>query len=274
VRSDTWQVASGNAGSARNNRPRHPPPATRHQPGFTLIELLVVIAIIAILAALLLPVLSAAKRKAAQTQCLNNLKQLGTGMKLYIDDNGDAFPGPGSRNLDFHREDWVYWRTNSEKYPPVEKSPILTTLANATPAVLKCPLDDDSQRLAYPYDDDYGPYLYSYSFTGYGLDTGDGSVNYGMSSIFTSDPMAYPFKESSVRNPSSKIMLPEEPGTTNPRDCPESYLFLRDGRWVPPSGDVLTVRHGGKADVTFTDGHVQAVDWQWGTNINNSRPDL
>ena len=240
---------------------------------FTLIELLVVIAIIAILAALLLPVLSAAKRKAAQTQCLNNLKQLGTGMKLYIDDNNDAFPGPGSRSYGFHHEDWIYWRTNSALYPPVEKSPILNSLANATPAVFKCPLDDDTERLNYNNGDDQGSYLYSYSFTGYGLND-DSTANYGMSSIFTTDSKVYLFKESAVRNPSAKIMLPEEPGSTNPRDCPEGYFFLRDGRWVPPSNDTLTVRHGGKADVTFTDGHVQAVDWQWGINIENSRPDL
>jgi len=249
-------------------------PWRRGRKGFTLIELLVVIAIIGILASLLLPVLSAAKRKALQTQCLNNMKQLGTGMKMYIDDNQDTFPGPGSRNdYGFHREDWIYWRTNTALYPPVEKSPILTTLANATPALLKCPADDDSERLAYNYGDDQGPYLYSYSFTSYGLND-DSTANYGMSSIFTSDPRAYPFKESVVRNPSSKIMLPEEPGSTNPRDCPEGYMFLRDGRWVPPAGDTLTVRHGGRADVTFTDGHVQAVDWQWGIDIQNSRPDL
>jgi len=55
----------------------------------------VVIAIIGILAALLLPVLSNAKRKAAQTQCLNNLRQLGSGMKMYVDDNQDAFSRAG-----------------------------------------------------------------------------------------------------------------------------------------------------------------------------------
>lgn len=59
---------------------------------FTLVELLVVIAIIAILAALLLPVLSHAKQKAQGAFCLNNGKQLMLAMHLYTNDNHDFYP--------------------------------------------------------------------------------------------------------------------------------------------------------------------------------------
>jgi prepilin-type N-terminal cleavage/methylation domain-containing protein len=63
--------------------------------GFTLVELLVVVAVIAILAALLLPVLSTARGKARRATCLNNLRQINLGVRMYSDDSHDASPSPG-----------------------------------------------------------------------------------------------------------------------------------------------------------------------------------
>jgi prepilin-type N-terminal cleavage/methylation domain-containing protein len=67
---------------------------TRDRRAFTLIELLVVIGIIAILASMLLPALGRSKQQGHKAKCLNNLRQIGIGMKLYLDANRDTFP-PG-----------------------------------------------------------------------------------------------------------------------------------------------------------------------------------
>ena len=83
----------------------------RHRLGFTLVELLVVIAVIGILVALLLPAVQQAREAARQTQCKNNLKQIGLALHNYHG-SYKAFPPSVVVNFDTNAsypEGWWSW---------------------------------------------------------------------------------------------------------------------------------------------------------------------
>lgn len=125
---------------------------------FTLIELLVVIAIIGILAALLLPALSAAKESGRRTDCINNLRQVNLAIRLYADDNADSLPALPAPD--------PYPNGVGAYYKQLVKSYLgLAGPASPDETVFTCPSDPTfHNQIQHAYT--------SYTFNGYEVGTG------------------------------------------------------------------------------------------------------
>src|SRR4029450_207389 len=105
-------------------------PTHSSQPrGFTLVELLVVIAIIGILASLLLPAVSNAKRSAQSAACKSNLRQFGVAVNLFITDFGRYPSDTGARSDDDDSVGWQMALWNYGLKPPLARESPLPAAA-------------------------------------------------------------------------------------------------------------------------------------------------
>lgn len=210
-----------------------------------MIELLVVITIIGILAALLLPVLSAAKARAQRTVCMNNLRQINLGMRLYWDDHAD-FP-PGIKNS--ATAPFGYWTGYKEL---VKNYVGLTGVSSPADRLFACPSD------TFYYDfflRTNHPYYTAKSFHDQTVsDCSSYWSNAGALTTATNAPGLKGKPISSVRNPARTILVAEMPAFF-PYSWHQPRRILNERDWLP--------FNDARDTVSFVDGHVSHINIYW-----------
>ena len=206
---------------------------------FTLIELLVVIVIIAILLSLLLPSLGKAKRKAKQTSCLSNMKNVGMAATLYVNSNNFVFPKITTGGTPHKGRLWMGKKGSESAYPlTVSQRPLNKYLGYTQDGVevpgVECPFNKDMDSSVDVYN-------------------AKGSSYYGNSySTYTSLQNK---RMSDVQN-SSTTVLSTEAGAFGYAQKVSSKWW----RWVHQPGKAIY-------PFVFVDGHVAQHELEYGEGV-------
>jgi len=226
----------------------------KSQWGFTLIELLVVIAIIAILAAMLLPALSKAKRKAQATACMNNSKQLVTGFLMWTLENNDralySWSGTDPTGIPAWCDGSMATTPDAVDETLIQGSPTFPNVPSLN--VFRCPSD----RSAFIYRGEKKPRIRSYSMNGY--------LGYPKGTVPGNCPPLKPaVKMGDITSPGPSavfVFLDEHENSINDSHfTPFSNMrSFGNQSWL----DTPAGRHGNSTGFAMADGHAEIHKWQ------------
>jgi prepilin-type N-terminal cleavage/methylation domain-containing protein/prepilin-type processing-associated H-X9-DG protein len=267
VKNDRTQFGSG--ASCRSGE--------RWGDGFTLLELLVVIAVIAILAGLLLPVLSRAKDSARNINCISNLRQLQLCWHLYADDYAGVFvpndwidtegmSSNGPVNQDYVTNSWCPGNARTDTNTANIQSGLLFPY-NTSAAIYHCPADfstiEDANGNPLPPLRTRS-YNMSQSVNGYPLLV-DPTTGYAVDAL---QPCFATL--SSITNPAPTqlfVFIDENEVTL---EDPQSGYPQQGTGWPFEWWDMPSNRHNQGANLSFADGHVE--HWRWQTPMTATDP--
>jgi prepilin-type processing-associated H-X9-DG protein len=198
-------------------------------------------------------VLGGVKTKAQRTVCLNNLRQISLGVRMYSDDSHDASPSPGSAGLPPGRMDTLY-----SGYKALMKSYVgLNNASSPRDKLFACPADvfnigavlDDQAHLFQNVKKSCHD-LSSFDYSSYVFNGGDNVIRHFEGKSFTI-PGLTGVKLGSVRHPDRTVLLAEVAATV-----PYSWHDpLSHGAGIPPG----TIYNDSKNMVSFVDGHVSYI---------------
>lgn len=203
--------------------------------GFTLIELIVASSVILILVAILFSTLKSASRRAKQITCMDHLRQINLGLRMYSDDSADRAPHtPGTRRNP--SLNWSGYKKLTRSYVGSGEK------LSFNDALFACPADTfhyDSRTFAYLSN---GLNVQSPDYSSYGFNGGNARVN-------SRDPGVAGLKLSQIREPTRTVLVVENSAFI-PYSWHQPNPVARNG--APMFNDALNM-------VSFVDGHVSYI---------------